>query len=180
MESSQIYNLVTKDPFLKRFKVSIISEIDTPYRLLQNHFFFILVSIKKRKIKGKITSLGHWILIDTLHDDKISKSPQLAYFDPMGKGISSKRIKESVKRSEKHSNLFINRICYQHSMSAICGPIVCYIALLRARGFSYSTISTKKISRDLMINVKYIPMMITILLSKKYQFLPRFSLDFFL
>ena len=178
MNSDQILNLVTHDPFLKQKKVFVVSESNLPYKLPINHVFFVLISNRRRKIKGENTILGHWILIETLSISKKNYKRQIGYFDPMGFDIFSTKIRKKLERSVGYSNIFINKICYQHKLSAICGSIVCYIALLRSRGFSYSEISRKKISPNLLFNVKYIPLFIKSLLTKKYQMLPRFSLDF--
>ena len=178
MNSDQILDLVKNDPYLKKIPVSIVCENDLPAKLPLNHIFFVLIAIRKKNTKGHSTVLGHWILLETLSNGKMSKKKQISYFDPMGFGIFSTKIKLIIKRSPGHTNLFVNSICFQHPISAICGPIVCYIALLRSRGDSYTLILKKKISANLLFNVKNIPLFIKPLLSKKNQFLPRFSLQF--
>ena len=74
--------------------------------------------------------------------------------------------------------MHINKNNYQHKYSTICGPIVAYIALLRARGFTLQVIQKRKLSKNLLFIVKVVPDLISFFLPKQNKKLKRFSLDF--
>ena len=118
-------------------------------------------------------------MVDTIFSKK-SKQNQLTYFDPYGLTVSSLRIKKCLKKTLlKHKAvLYINRNNYQHRFSTICGPIVSYVALLRARGFSLTDIQKKKITKELLFNARIIPEFVSYFLHPKNKKIERFSIDF--
>ena len=181
MDSNQLRYLVAHDSYLKKYSCSIITDIEIPFILPQNELFFILTSIRKKKngSEGKGVVIGHWVLIDSLNKSKSNKK-QITYFDPYGSNVTSVKVRNCLKRSLLYhkATLNINRKNYQHKYSTICGPIVAYIALLRARGFTLHVIQKKKLSKNLLFIVKVVPDLISFFLPKQNRMLKRFSLDF--
>ena len=114
-----------------------------------------------------------------LNTNKSGKN-QLTYFDPYGSNVTSVKVRNCLKRSLLYhkATLHINKNNYQHKYSTICGPIVAYIALLRARGFTLQVIQKRKLSKNLLFIVKVVPDLISFFLPKQNKKLKRFSLDF--
>ena len=124
--------------------------------------------------------LGHWILIDLIQLKQLT-FPEIVYFDPTGRGFDhNKKIEKVliVTQMKYDGKIFVNKRNYQLPGSVICGAIVAYISLLRARGFSYAVIEKMKLSNDLKLIVKVIPEIIKYFLSSKKPNIERFSLDF--
>ena len=177
MDSNQLRALCHTDPVLKTIPTAIIFEKDLPTILNTNWIYFVLISNGKTILKShKRVWLGHWILIDSL----ISKTnPQISFFDPYGKPPSLLTLTKLEKTCSKKSfSLFINKIQVQDNISTTCGPVIGYCALLRARNFTYKQILKHKVSKNVLMNAKIIPNIISSLLPKKLRTISRFSLDF--
>ena len=182
MDSSQIQSLISSDPYLKKIQCYIIFQEELPTFIEPESIYFILIPNGRAKKTGKGTfDLGHWILLDFLKDKKgkgTKNYEQISYFDPYGRRPTSdvlKKLKGSARFMQ--AKLFVNSTVVQ-TVGSLCGVYSAYAALLRARGFSYKNILTKKISKRAKLNIKILPDLIASLLPRENRKLDRFSLDF--
>ena len=149
MDNSQIQYLFKTDKYLKKYKCQCLLETELPEQIPPEHIFLILIKSKKVHVNTKTGQRGylkgHWILLESLNSKKKKSSQrkqdskyQISYFDPVGNPpCKYVYMKMKAFQAKYKAAMFINSICFQLKYSSICGPISCYIALLRARGFIY-------------------------------------------
>ena len=180
MDSLQIQDLVKNDPYLKTKTCKIIYESEIPTQIDKDIILFVLIpngQIKQKENKVRY-ALGHWCLIDTLKSVHHPRKCTISYWDPYGIAPSPSTFKKIAGTASAHNlRVFINRKQTQLKVSTICGPIICYISLMKSRGFSNSQILQSKLSTSDKINAKVLPDMINSLLSKNLKKVTRFSID---
>ena len=184
MDSDQLKELITKDKFLKLYNCSIITQSEVPTILAKNSMLFVLLENGKViERKGTEFQLGHWILICCLpHVQRRKESArkiQISYIDPYGYSCSAV-IKKKLQASAKtyKAKVFVNKTQIQFGIASVCGSICSYLALLRARKYSFDQIFKCKIAKSKRLLAEVIPDIISSLLSKKHNKLQRFSSDF--
>ena len=183
MDNSQIQYLFRTDKYLKKISCKCVLESELPDEIVPESIYFILTNSKKMDVKfshgPKHYLKGHWTLLESLQKSK--KKSQISYFDATG-GQPTLSVAKKMRnfRLKYNADLFINTDCFQMKFSSICGPIACYVALLRARAFNYDDITTHKLSQDLMFIVKWLPDLIASLLNSSNKTLSRFSFDLLL
>ena len=192
MDNSQIQHLFKTDKYLKKYTCKCLLETELPQEIPPQHIFLILIKSKKvhmnTKTGQKAYLKGHWILLESLSrkkgksgQERLVSEFQISYTDPIG-NRPSKFVYMKMKsfQLKYRATLFINSTCFQLKYSSICGPISCYIALLRARGFVYPDIVKNKLSSNLKYIVKWLPEFLAPLLEKKNAYISRFSFDLLL
>ena len=183
MDNRQIHALVKNDSFLNQKECHAIAQSAFPDIMPLNSIYFVLIKPKEKLVKrGKLKyQVGHWILISCLSKTsrgKRGKKPEIFYIDPYG----LKYPPEIGKKLRKSAALYKVRVqTSRHKIqkfSSVCGPLCCYLALLRARNFSYDQIFKKKIVKSTRVMAEIVPNIISSLLPKGRKKLLRFSLDF--
>ena len=184
MDSDQLRELITKDKFLKLYQCSIITQSEIPPILSKNTILFVLLENGKViQRKGVKFQLGHWILICCLpkvqkRKESITKI-QVSYIDPYGYSCPA-TIKKKIRASAKayKASIFINKHQIQFGIASVCGSLCSYLALLRARKFSFEQIFKYKLAKSKRLLAEVIPDIISSLLPKSHNKLQRFSSDF--
>ena len=181
MQEDQIASILKEDKFFKKFKWSIVFEDQIPEIIPSNVLYIFLIPNGQLKTgnDGNQTSLGHWCLLDSLKSTKKLRTPVISYYDPYGAPPSSSTYQKIAGTALINDwKIFINKVNSQLSSTSICGPIVSYVGLLRARGFTYSEINRLKLSKSQRINAITIVDIINSLLPRKAEKVLRFSMDF--
>ena len=180
METSQIKAITQKDPYLKNLPIHVIYEHELPEVILSNNVYFLLLEKGQTKAQFGTQSytLGHWTLLETIQKGK-SPSSFISYWDPMGDPPSVITYQKILGTALINDfRMYINTRQIQLNFTQICGGLVTYVALLRARGFSPASINKYKLSKNLLINATTITDIINSLMPKHMDKIQRFSLDF--
>ena len=174
MDGQQFKYLIRHDKMLCKLGASVILEHELTV-IKANHIYIILVKGRERRgdrQTDRRTIYGHWVLCETIFESCCG------YFDPLSMPPSSFVHEKILHYCAKFNAKFIlNKRVYQLGFSNICGAIIAYVLLCRARGISYKKIRTQKLHHSPEYLVKILPEFIRFFLPKRRNKIVRFTYD---
>ena len=182
MDAEQIQGIAKGDPFLKKFSTYVIFEHELPDEIKVNCVYVMLLKkgLNTMDQGNQRVSYGHWVLLETIQTGKNKECPHfISYFDPMGVKPSLNTYQKMLGTALQNDlQVYVNTTQRQLSFSQICGILVIYVALLRARKYTHLDINKNKFSKSLLINAITITDIINSLMPRHMSKIERFSLNF--